>query len=73
MHRGLKIAVLIAGTLLGIWFLLAGSMKFMARPAFDEMFARLGVPLGMVPLTGALEVLGGSSSSFLAPPSMVRG
>ena len=58
MRRGLRIAVIIVGTLLGIWFMLAGSMKFLARPAFDEMFTRLGLPLAMVPLTGVLEVIG---------------
>lgn len=58
MNRGLKIAGVVVGTLLGLWFLLAGSQKFLARGAFEEMFAGFGLPLWMVPLIGVLEIAG---------------
>ena len=59
MHRGLKIVAVVVGTLLGLWFLLAGSQKFLARAAFETMFSDFGLPLGLVPVIGVLELLGG--------------
>ncbi len=58
MGRGLKIAVTIVGTLLGLWFLLAGSQKFLARTAFEQMFADFSLPLWAVPVIGVFELLG---------------
>ncbi|MDH3627330.1 MAG: DoxX family protein [Acidobacteriota bacterium] len=58
MPRGFKIPVIIVSVLLGLWFLLAGAQKFMARAAFETMFSDLGLPLAMVPLIGILEVIG---------------
>jgi len=58
MNRGLKIAVTAVGTLLGLWFLLAGSMKFLSSAAFEVMFADFGLPLWGVPVIGILELLG---------------
>jgi len=58
MGRGLRISVTVVGTLLGLWFLLAGSQKFLSRAAFEQMFADFGLPLWAVPLIGVLEVAG---------------
>ena len=58
MNRGLKIAVTAVGTLLGLWFLLAGSQKFLARAAFERMFADFGLPLWAVPVIGVFELTG---------------
>ncbi len=58
MSRGLKIAVTAVGTLLGLWFLLAGSQKFLSRTAFETMFADFGLPLWSVPVIGVLELFG---------------
>ncbi len=58
MSRGLKIAVTVVGTLLGLWFLLAGSQKFLARTAFEGMFADFGLPLWAVPVIGVFELTG---------------
>jgi len=51
-----KIATIAVRTLLGLWFLLAGAQKFLARPAFEEMFADFGLPLWAVPVIGVIEV-----------------
>ena len=58
MNRGLKIGVTIAGTLLGLWMFLAGIQKFLAREAFEQMFADFGLPLWSVPLIGVAELAG---------------
>ncbi len=58
MSRGLKIAVTVVGTLLGLWFLLVGSQKFLARTAFEGMFADFGLPLWAVPVIGVFELTG---------------
>ena len=54
-----KIARIAVGTLLGLWFLLAGAQKFLSRPAFNEMFGDFGLPLWAVPIIGVIELLGG--------------
>ncbi len=58
MSRGLRIAATVVGTLLGLWFLLAGSQKFLSRAAFEDMFNDFGLPLWSVPVIGILELLG---------------
>ena len=58
MSRGPRIAVTVVGTLLGLWFLLAGSQKFLSRAAFESMFADFGLPLWSVPVIGVLELAG---------------
>ncbi len=58
MSRGLKIAVTVVGTLLGLWLLLAGSQKFFARAAFEQMFADFSLPLWAVPVIGVFELAG---------------
>ncbi len=58
MSRGLKIGVTAVGTLLGLWFLLAGSQKFLSRPAFEAMFGDFGLPMWSVPVIGVLELIG---------------
>ena len=59
MNRPLRITTIVLGTVLGLWFLLAGSQKFFAAPMFQAMFGHLGLPLVMVPLVGVAEVVGG--------------
>lgn len=58
MSRGLRIAVVAVGTLLGVWFLLAGMQKFLARAAFEQMFGDFGLPLAAVPVIGVVELAG---------------
>lgn len=57
MSRGMRIAVIVLSSLLGLWFLLAGAQKFLAREVFVEMFAGLGLPASIVPVIGVLEVV----------------
>jgi len=57
MNRPLRITTVVLGTLLGVWFLLAGSQKFLSAPMFEAMFERLGLPLGLVPAIGVTEIV----------------
>lgn len=53
-----KIAMIAVGSLLGLWFLAAGAQKFLARPAFEEMFTDFGLPLWSVSVIGVIELIG---------------
>ena len=52
MNRPLSITTIVLGTLLGVWFLLAGSQKFLSAPMFEAMFESLGLPMAVVPVIG---------------------
>ena len=56
MNRPLRITIIVLGTFLGVWFLLAGSQKFLSAPMFEAMFERLGLPLALVPVVGVAEI-----------------
>ena len=71
MSRGMRIAVIVVGTLLGLWFLLAGVQKFLARAAFEAMFADFGLPLWTVPVIGVLEMAG--AALVLIPRTAIHG
>ena len=58
MTRGLKIGETIVGTLLGVYMLLAGAQKFLARAAFEQVFEDFGLPVWSVPLVGVAEIVG---------------
>ena len=59
MSRARRITTVVLGTLLGLWFLLAGAQKFMAAEVFRDMFEQLGLPLALVPVVGVLEIIAG--------------
>jgi len=56
MNRPLRITTVVLGTLLGVWFLLAGSQKFLSAPMFEAMFEGLSLPLALVPVIGVVEI-----------------
>ena len=58
MSRGPRIASVVVASLLGVWFLVAGSQKFLAAAVFKKMFADFGLPLWLVPVIGVLELTG---------------
>lgn len=62
MNRGMRITATVVGTVLGLWFLLTGSQKFLAVEVFQKMFADFGLPLWMVPLIGILELIGAAAA-----------
>lgn len=57
MSRTVRIAAIVIGTLLGLWFLLAGSQKFLSASAFEQMFEQVGLPLALVPVIGVVEIV----------------
>ena len=59
MSRAQRISTIVLGTLLGLWFLLAGAQKFLAAEIFRSMFEQLGLPLALVPVIGILEIIAG--------------
>lgn len=61
MNRGMRVTATVVGSVLGLWFLLAGSQKFLAREVFEAMFADFGLPLWMVPVIGMLELTGAAA------------
>ena len=71
MTRWSKVTVVVIATLLGLWFLLAGSQKFLAASAFEKMFDDFGLPASLVPVIGVLELVG--AILVLIPRSAIYG
>ncbi len=56
--RAARITATTLSILLGLWFLLAGAQKFLAKGVFENMFTNFGLPLWLVPVSGILELAG---------------
>lgn len=57
MNRKTRVVAIVIGTLLGLWFVLAGSQKFLSAGMFENMFEQLGLPLVLVPVVGVVEIV----------------
>ena len=57
MSRTARIVAVVIGTLLGLWFLLAGSQKFLSAETFQHMFEQFGLPVALVPVIGVAEIV----------------
>ena len=71
MSRTTRIGTVALGTLLGLWFVLAGVQKFLTSGMFESMFGELGLPLALVPVIGVVEIV--AAALVLLPRTSLYG